>query len=143
MSEHYLHCLVLAFLTRLSWLLHVAVQPIGSAHAACQETNQRGLSPRPNCQVSGLVCGGVHGEGKHLGSPNQYSGMGKRGRSRKAVVATPTRHVCRVDVKLPAHAYEQIRRIVSEGSFFSMADFARTAIREKLGKDHSAKNASG
>ena len=43
----------------------------------------------------------------------------------------PTSH--RVDVRLTHQDAHQIEQLVNQGHFFSKADFARAAVREKLG----------
>jgi len=39
----------------------------------------------------------------------------------------------RVDVRLTDHEAQRIEQIVAQGHYFSKADFARAAVREKLG----------
>ncbi|MFQ5591407.1 MAG: hypothetical protein ACE5HE_09615 [Phycisphaerae bacterium] len=62
--------------------------------------------------------------------------MRKRGRPKKAGKERPSTAspaaVKQIDVKLPVGLYEQIPEMVKEGLFFSMSDFGRTAIHEKL-----------
>ncbi len=45
----------------------------------------------------------------------------------------------RIDVTLPPGVFKEIEDLIKEGSFFSMSDFARAAIREKLDVLGSAK----
>ena len=66
--------------------------------------------------------------------------MRKRGRPRKVKDEKPAaQSVKRIDVTIPAGLYEQIQSLVKEGLFFSMSDFGRTAIREKLAAVGSSK----
>lgn len=59
--------------------------------------------------------------------------MRKRGRPRTVKEKRPAAQaVRRIDVKLPVGLYEQVQALVKDGLFFSMSDFGRTAIREKL-----------
>ena len=38
----------------------------------------------------------------------------------------------RIDVKLPPGLYQQVQEQLKHGQYFSMSDFGRAAIREKL-----------
>ncbi len=66
--------------------------------------------------------------------------MRKRGRPRKVKDEKSTaQNGKRIDVTLPVGLYEQIQELVKEGLFFSMSDFSRTAVREKLAAVGSTK----
>jgi len=58
--------------------------------------------------------------------------MPKKARPRTARAKPRREGVKRIDVKLPPGLYERVREQLKHGQYFSMSDFGRAAIREKL-----------